>query len=231
MLPFNSWAEETLETFDLKESININEDKKEVKEKEPEDILVEKTDQPIFPPVADEITNKERAINFGVVYAAQWTHYLIDQHEIINKTGSFENWTQNPFKPHFDKDNFEFNIYKHSLAGTSYYLWYRSRGYEVEDAFIWAFISSLAFEFTIETITEPPSYQDIYQTPVFGTVVGIGLERANLYFHSFDNWFAKSIGYLLNPFTLIPRMKKENQVSIYPYFNNKEQGVQVSLRF
>jgi hypothetical protein len=39
-----------------------------------------------------------------------------------------------------------------------------------------AAISSALFEFTVEVYTEPASVQDLYQTPILGSILGLGLE-------------------------------------------------------
>jgi hypothetical protein len=164
---------------------------------------------------AQVVSRKQKFYYFGATYTAQWVYYLLDQKAVIEKTGSADNWINNPFKPHFDKDNFDYNIIKHSLAGNYYYLWYRSRSYTQRQALYWSFLSSLAFEFTIETITEKPSWQDIYQTPVFGTVLGMGFEELSLYFHRWGNWYGDTLGYILNPFSLIPGPKPDG-LSLVP---------------
>ncbi|RYZ50333.1 MAG: DUF3943 domain-containing protein [Proteobacteria bacterium] len=151
-----------------------------------------------------DISGVEKAGNFGFVYAAQWAVYYASQSETIKEHGGMENWTENPFKPHFDKDHFNYNLFKHTAVGQYYYLFYRSRGYDKKTAFAWTTLSSLAFEFTIETMTERPSYQDIYQTPVFGSIVGMGFEQLSLYFHSLETWPSTMLGYLFNPFTVLP---------------------------
>lgn len=151
-----------------------------------------------------KISSEEKGYNFATVYAAQWTYYLIVQNKEIKKYGSFENWYKNPFDPHYDRDSFDYNLYKHTLAGHYYYLFYRSRNYTEQNAFIWTYLSSLVFEFTIETVTERPSYQDLYQTPVYGTVLGVGVENLSNYLHDTDTKIGHFFGYLLNPFTLIP---------------------------
>lgn len=152
----------------------------------------------------EDVSAGERAMNFGAVYFAQWASYYATQESIIKEHGSWDNWKGNATKPHFDKDHLNFNLSKHTLVGHYYYLFYRSRGYTRQDAFEWAFLSSLAFEFTIETYTERPSYQDIYQTPVFGSVVGMGVERLSLYFHSLETWPTTMLGVLFNPFSILP---------------------------
>lgn len=183
-----------------------------------------------IPRVRQDFPASEKALNFGVVYAAQWVYYLTMQKKTIEDHGSFKNWTHNPFSPHFDKDSFDYNIFKHTLTGNYYYLWFRSRGYTETSAFTWTFLSSLAFEFTVETATERPSYQDIYQTPVFGTVVGIGVEKLSRYFHGRDSWWGHTLGYLLNPFTLIPTTE-EKEVSLAPFMDRKNVGVLATYRF
>jgi hypothetical protein len=151
-----------------------------------------------------EIPGIEKALNFGAVYVVQWGFYLTTQKKEIDKHGSFDNWLHNPTRPHPDKDSFDYNLVKHSLVGNYYYLFYRSRGYSERSSFLWSMLSSLAFEFTIETVTEPPSFQDIYQTPVFGTVLGVGSEKLSLYLHSLDTRWGHVLGYIFNPFSLLP---------------------------
>lgn len=175
-------------------------------------------------------TASEKAINFGLVFAAQVGTYIVTQNEIIREHGSFKNWIQYPLMPHFDKDNFDFNIIKHSFVGHYYYLFYRSRGYRERSAFFWAIGSSLLFEFGIETVTERPSFQDIYLTPVFGTILGMGMERVSRYFHSLNTTPTTLIGYLFNPMLLIPGAKCE--CSVVPNVGRKgEAGVVVTYRF
>lgn len=188
--------------------------------------------RPLYlPRERDKLSTNETVVNFGAVYSVQWLYYLTDQKVQIREHGSFENWIQYPLRPHFDKDSFDYNIFKHSITGSYYYHWYRSRGYDERRAFMWSFISSLTFEFTIETITERPSYQDIYQTPVFGAVLGIGVEKAARYFHSLDTWYGHTLGYILNPFNLIPRIKEQEQVTAAPLIDKDKVGVYASYTF
>lgn len=150
------------------------------------------------------VTTKEKTANFLMVYAAQWTYYLVVQKKEIEKYGEFGNWLNYPRNPHYDRDSFEYNLYRHTLAGQYYYLFYRSRDYSEQNAFIWSAISSFAFEFTIETVTERPSYQDLYQTPVYGTVLGVGVEKLSQALQNSETWLGHLTGYILNPFTLLP---------------------------
>lgn len=175
----------------------------------------------------EEIGSGEKAANFGALYLVQWASYYATQRETIEEHGSFKNMRENITKPHFDKDHFNYNIMKHTLTGQYYYLFYRSRGYDVETSFTWSTLSSLAFEFTIETITERPSYQDIYQTPVFGSIVGMGFERLSLYFHSLQTVPTTMLGYLFNPFTVLPF--SQYKMGYYPTRFNDKAALALSL--
>lgn len=156
-----------------------------------------------------QIPTRKRIEYFGVKYAVQWTFYLTTQYETIQDHGSFRNWQKNPLSPHFDRDNFENNVIRHTLAGASYYLFYRSRGYSESQAFLWSNLSSLAFEFTIETFTERPSYQDLALTPTLGTVAGIGAEKLSAYFHEKKVLPGRILGFLFNPYSVLPRASYE----------------------
>jgi hypothetical protein len=183
----------------------------------------------------EHVPAKEKALNFGAVYVSQWAFYLYSQKDTIEEHGSVTNWHQNGLSPRFDKDSFEYNIFKHSLVGNYYYLFYRSRGYTEKNAFFWSFMSSLAFEFTIETATEKPSYQDIYQTPVFGAVLGIGFEKVSIYFHDWETWYGTVLGFIVNPMTLIPQFAKEKgkdqNLSAIPIIDNKTIGTMITYRY
>lgn len=189
---------------------------------------------PFYKPEGREnVPTKEKLLNFGAVYVSQWAFYLYSQEETIRKHGSLRNYYTNALGPRFDKDSFEYNIFKHSFVGNYYYLFYRSRGYTEKNAFFWSFMSSLAFEFAVETATEKPSYQDIYQTPVFGVVVGIGFEKLSFYFHEWETWYGSVLGFLVNPMTLIPQFArdKSQEVTATPIIDKKTMGAVVTYRF
>lgn len=173
--------------------------------------------------------NSDRALNFGAVYVAQWGFYLVTQQDTIHQHGSFENLPQNIFKTRFDRDYHDYNVLKHTLAGSSYYLFYRTRGYKKMEAFGWTIVSSLAFEYTIETYTEPPSVQDIYITPVYGTAFGMGAEHLSQYLYSKKSWPFRVMAYILNPFALLPFSKYEWKAA--PLLTKDHIGFAFEVRF
>ena len=67
------------------------------------------------------------------------------------------------------------------------------------------FISSTLFEFTVEIYTEPAKVQDLYQTPILGSVLGVGLETLSLYLLNTGNSFGR---------ILKPRFKPGNSVLV-----------------
>ena len=176
-----------------------------------------------------DIPGLSRLRNFSYLYVGQWGAYFLTQRGTIQERGSFNNWRQNPFRPHFDFDGFNYNVFAHSIVGQLYYQYYRSRGYSEGASFLWTFLSSAAFEFSIETVTERPSFQDVYQTPVFGTLVGMGFERISLFLHSTDFWPARVLGYIFNPFSLIPN--SSYQFKTAPILNPQAPGATVSWNF
>ncbi|RYZ77462.1 MAG: DUF3943 domain-containing protein [Proteobacteria bacterium] len=177
----------------------------------------------------EDISAGEKAANFGFIYLVQWTGYYVSQESVVRDHGSLKNMRENITKPHFDKDHFNWNLSKHTLTGQYYYLFYRSRGYGKQSAFHWSAISSLAFEFAIETATERPSYQDIYQTPVFGSILGMGTERLSLYLHSLQTVPTTLLGYLLNPFTILPAPYSAYQIAWAPMQNGKNKALALTV--
>lgn len=151
-----------------------------------------------------EFTRDELINDFALMYGFQWVGYLATQSDIIRRTGRFENMGKYPFRPHLDNDTYDYNVLRHALTGNYYFLYYRSRGHDVKAAFLWSFASSMAFEFAIETLTERPSFQDMYHTPVLGTILGMGTEKLSLELLGTDSGFLRALGYVLNPFAAWP---------------------------
>ena len=154
--------------------------------------------------VRDDISLTEKLATLGIVYGVQWSYYLIFQWDTIQSHGSFKNWYSNMYQPHFDRDSYNYNLILHTLAGNYYYLFFRSRGHTKVNSVLWAALSQLLFEFTIEVITEPPSWQDMYQTPIFGSILGMGMEFLSAELLSTDSRAAHVLGYILNPFAMFP---------------------------
>ena len=179
--------------------------------------------------VSNDITGTDRMINLGLVYTAQWVQYFALQWNTIMQDGSFQNWYSNMVQPHFDRDSYNYNLITHTYAGSLYYLFFRSRGYTKTETLLWAFISQLLFEFTIETITEKPSFQDMFQTPVLGALLGMTFEYLSGLLLSTDFIPAHILGYILNPFAMLPF--SGYQLESQPIVGEENMGYKISFRF
>lgn len=168
------------------------------------------------------LARDEKINNWAKMYGFQWAVYLVTQNETIRTTGRFQNMLEYPARPQLDNDTFDFNVLKHTLSGQYYFLYYRSNGYTRKEAFLWSAASSLAFEYAIETLTERPSLQDLYQTPVFGTVIGLGVEQISLALLATDSSALHFLGYVLNPFALLPH--SAYKVVLAPYWGSSSLG-------
>ncbi len=138
------------------------------------------------------------------LYAGQWAYYLLSQTDALGQEGSFRNWYSNPASPHFDKDFYDFNLVRHTMAGSLYYGYYRAFGDTRQRSLALSTVSVLLFEFTIEVATERPSWQDIYQTPVLGALLGMGLEDLSLACLRSPWKPVRALGYVFNPYVLVP---------------------------
>jgi hypothetical protein len=149
-----------------------------------------------------EHTTSENLNHIGGIYIVSWGTYYLTQPSTFRKEGSFNKYRDNLGEIVFDKDEPIWNWVVHPYSGSQLYLYYRANGYNSLDSVKMAFISSTLFEFFVEIYTEPASFQDIYQTPILGSILGIGIEKVSLYLLNTGNPAAKVFGHILNPFTL-----------------------------
>lgn len=92
----------------------------------------------------------------------------------------YERWYRNIFKlgPEWDHDNPIFNFILHPYAGAVYFMAARTCGFNFWQSMLYsAAISTIGWEFGIEACMERPSYQDIFITPLVGSIMGEGFYR------------------------------------------------------
>jgi len=164
----------------------------------------------------------------ALLYGGQWAYYLTFQGENVRKNGSFHNWYTNMPSPHFDKDSYDFNLIMHSGTGALYYGYYRAYGNSLGRSLALSTASVLLFEFTVESVTERPSFQDIYQTPILGALVGMSVEQLSLRCLSSSWKGVRGLGYLLNPYTMVPGSAW--QVKLVPVVTPKSAGGHLALQ-
>lgn len=84
--------------------------------------------------------------------------------------------------PEWDHDNTMFNFLLHPYSGAAYFMAARSCGFSFWGSLLFcSAISTVAWEFGIEAFMERPSWQDIFITPLVGSVIGEGFFRVKRY--------------------------------------------------
>lgn len=174
-------------------------------------------------------TKEENYNNLVGIYAVTWVLYPLTQLSTVKENGSLRNYSHNFGKVVFDKDEPFWNWFVHPISGSQLFLYYRSRGYSRSEALTMSFISSSLFEFTVEIYTEPASVQDLYQTPVLGAVLGLGIEKFSMFLLNSGNAFGRVLGHAINPQTLFWYF--EGKVKVYPAITKNQAGLNVFIDF
>lgn len=92
----------------------------------------------------------------------------------------FKRWYDHVIKkgPEWDHDNPIFNYVLHPYAGAVYFMAARSNGYNFYQSLLYsAAVSTIGWEFGIEAFMERPSIQDIFVTPLCGSIIGEAFYR------------------------------------------------------
>lgn len=94
--------------------------------------------------------------------------------EEIRRVGLFHKWNQNfHSKPTLDQDDPFINYVGHPISGSIYYNIPRSQGYSPAQSFGYSVLMSTFFwEYGFEAIAEKPSIQDLFITPIIGSLIG-----------------------------------------------------------
>lgn len=156
------------------------------------------------------------------MYGVSWIVYPLSQPKVFREEGSWTKYKTNFGQIVFDRDEPFWNWFVHPISGSQLYLYYRANGYDRINSLGMAFISSTLFEFTIEVYTEPASIQDLYQTPILGSLLGVGLESLSMYLLNTGNVVGRFIGHVINPSTLF--WFYEGKIQIIPRSNMKDSG-------
>lgn len=167
-------------------------------------------------------TWKENAGHIAALYGLTWAIYPLSQPKVFLEEGSFKRYGRNFGQLVFDKDEPFWNQMVHPISGSQLYLYYRANGYARMDSFLMTLISSALFETTVEIYTEPASVQDLYITPVYGTILGLGLENLSMYLLNTGNAFGRFWGHVINPATLF--WFYEGKIRIVPSTDLKEEA-------
>ena len=176
-----------------------------------------------------EHTFSEDLKHIGAIYVISWGFYYLTQPDTFKERGSFKNYKRNFGKIVFDQDEPFWNWMVHPYSGSQLYLYYRANGYNQIKSATMSFISSSLFEFAIENYTEPASIQDLYQTPLLGSSLGLVFEHLSLYLLNTGNPFLKFCGHIINPYTLF--WFYDGKIQITPKSTSNTKGLFLRMEF
>lgn len=148
--------------------------------------------------------------NFNRLYTTSFTSYL---HNITGWQGCEGTKARNKRCPHprnsffnpplDDGDAFTTNYIEHPVAGMTFYLYFRARGYDRLASGVGSFLMSTLFEYTIEGWQQSPSFNDIIATPGIGVPLGIILEETSNWLAKSDHQFLRAMSYIVNPMRIL----------------------------
>ena len=159
----------------------------------------------------------------------------------------FERWNNHVIKkgPEWDHDKFYFNYILHPYAGAVYYMGARSCGFNAWQSLLYCtLVSTVGWEFGIEAFMERPSYQDIFITPIVGSVIGEGFYRlkrrivANHYTLCGSSLLGNIVAFIIDPVNEVlglfdgnPARQYSHAISISPVITPVSRGVTLSVAF
>lgn len=136
----------------------------------------------------EELTAPQRRLAEGFLYtqafmlSAIYVLWLMpesvtnwDKDQISSESIS-DQWTKHIQEgPVWDKDSFTINYIGHPVVGSWYYTAARGYGISWEGSFLYsAFLSTFIWEYGYEAVAEIPSWQDLFSTPIIGSLMGEG---------------------------------------------------------
>lgn len=158
-------------------------------------------EKPVFAPKVRSHSVGEITADLSTIYAVTWVFYILTQYYRIDQM-SLDNMKSNVgHLSVWDGDHYYWNLVLHPFTGAELFMYYRSRAYSPFYSFVMTFASSSLFEFFIETATEKPSLNDIFITPVLGTLIGIYAERLSLDWINSNTAWKVFLGHIINPST------------------------------
>lgn len=163
------------------------------------------------------------------VYGISWALYPLTQWDTVKRKGSTQNYKKNFGQIVFDQDEPFWNWIIHPYSGSQLFLLYRGLGYAKISSMGLAFISSGLFEFAVEIYTEPASVQDLYQTPIIGSLFGYWIETFTVPWLNSDNIYLRGLAHVLNPTTLLGF--NESRITMLPIISKNKNGLFFSMDF
>jgi len=112
-------------------------------------------------------------ISFGILWVLPESFTNWNKEEML-EYGMFNRWKDNVTAgPVWDEDDLFLNWIMHPYSGAVYYMTARGSGYNKWESFAYsAFMSTFLWEYGIEAFAEIPSWQDLFITPILGSILG-----------------------------------------------------------
>jgi hypothetical protein len=140
------------------------------------------------------------AVASGVVLAFMPQNFSRWDSDVLSRArDNFKRaWTSPPV---WDEDVFFHNYLGHPYAGAFYYNMVRSQGATAWQSFGYALFQSTFWEYVIEAWAEQPSIQDLFITPVIGSLLGELFNRWSLHILRSGrlNLAEKALVFFINP--------------------------------
>jgi hypothetical protein len=139
--------------------------------------------KPVFPPAEPDWPGLARDTGYLIGY--QFVGFLVlyvapesisNWSQESKKNYDFDKWVHNVSHPTWDEDKWWINYVLHPYWGSAYYLDARGRGFDRWGSLWYSFLCSSLYEFGTEAFAEPASIQDIFVTPIVGSMLGMALE-------------------------------------------------------
>lgn len=178
----------------------------------------------------EDHTFSERAGHLAFIFGLSTVLYPATQPDILkSENGSWRKYGQNFGRLVFDHDEQFWNYLVHPLSGSQKFLFFRTMGYSEMDAVMMTFFSAVLFEFTIEVYSEPASVQDLFNTPIIGAVLGIGIGKASHALLNSGSGIGKFFGHLINPSSFF--FSGEKQAFLVPDIRPNTKSLRLVMEF
>lgn len=184
----------------------------------------------------------------GILYLLPESFTNWDKSEIAPDK-LFGQWWDNVSEgPVMDEDDWFLNYITHPYWGAAYYMTARSSGASAPYSFLFSFVASTFFwEYGVEAFAEVPSIQDLWITPVIGSIMGEGFYLSKRYILNNDYRLLNSkilghiVLFLMDPITEVTNLflkdynqKKDLTINSFPSINssgNFSYNIAISFRF
>lgn len=139
----------------------------------------------------------------------------------LKDSSLWDNYRRHTKELVWDHDEWAVNYIGHPYSGMAYYNMSRTCGRSPLQSFMFSvFMSTVWWEYGIEAFFEKPSIQDLFSTPIIGSLMGEAAYQAILAIEANDNrlFGSKRLGqstkFFLDPFTSLLRSIKASGVTL-----------------